>query len=147
MKLTKLVQTVLLSISVAGAAAVSAQVTFSINVGPPPLIFEPIPYMAPGYVWAPGYWAWNNDSHIWIRGRTIYQRPGYRWEPDRWEQRGSTFYRKPGSWMHDRQLQPARAQHGPRAQVKPRAQQPKRASGKPQKRGPWDDDQRDNTRR
>ncbi len=135
MKLTRLVKTVLLSISLAGAAAVSAQVTFSINVGPPPLIFEPIPYMAPGYVWAPGYWAWNNDSHIWIRGRTIYQRPGYRWEPDRWEQRGANYYRRPGNWARDNNFSP------------PRAQQPKRANGKPQKNGKWDVDRGNNGRR
>ncbi len=57
--------------------------------------------MAPGYIWAPGYWAWHDDRHIWIRGRTIVQRTGYRWEPDRWDQRGSGYYQTPGRWQQD----------------------------------------------
>ena len=54
--------------------------------------------MTPGYVWAPGYWAWHEDRHIWIRGRTIYQRSGYRWEPDGWEQQGARYIQRPGRW-------------------------------------------------
>ncbi len=64
----------------------------------------------PGYVWAPGYWAWNNDRHIWVRGRTIVQRSGYRWEPDRWEQRGDGYYRHPGNWARENTVAPVQYQ-------------------------------------
>jgi len=79
----------------------SAQVTFNIQIGPPAPLFEQVPVMAPGYVWAPGYWAWHGDRHIWVRGRTIVQRIGYRWQPDMWEQRNNTYYRHPGRWERD----------------------------------------------
>jgi len=78
-----------------------AQVSVRIILAPPPPQYEVAPPMAPGHVWAPGYWAWNVDRHVWIRGRTIVQRDGYRWEPDRWEQRNESYYRSPGRWERD----------------------------------------------
>ena len=91
----------------AGAAALPAfaQVSIYINIAPPALRYEPVPAMAPGYVWAPGYWAWHDDHHIWVRGRTIVQRTGYRWEPERWEQRGNTYYQQTGRWVPDTNYQ------------------------------------------
>ncbi|MBP9906076.1 MAG: YXWGXW repeat-containing protein [Rhodoferax sp.] len=141
MKLSRLVQGLLLAVTLATGAAASAQVSLRINIGPPPLIFEPVPMMAPGYIWAPGYWAWNHDRHIWVRGRAIVQRQGYRWEPDRWEQRGNIYYRQPGNWSRESQYQP------PRAHPNPRLQQPKRPNGKAAKRGPWEEPPHDNRRR
>jgi hypothetical protein len=94
----------MLSMVIAAASAAipaAAQVTFQINIAPPSPMYEVTPVLAPGYIWVPGYWAWNVDRHIWIRGRTIVQRVGYRWEPDRWEQRGQVYYRHPGRWQHD----------------------------------------------
>ncbi|MDP2368165.1 hypothetical protein [Rhodoferax sp.] len=78
-----------------------AQVTVRINLAPPPVQYEIAPQLEPGFAWAPGYWAWNVDRHVWIRGRTIVQRDGYRWEPDRWEQRDLAYYRHPGRWERD----------------------------------------------
>lgn len=135
MKPSRLAQSLLLSLALAVGTAVLAQVSFSINIGPPPQIFEPVPMMQPGYVWAPGYWAWNNDHHIWVRGRTIVQRPGYRWEPDRWEQRGSSYYRQPGSWARDNGMPPPRAQ---KTQKPPKYQKP---HGNPHQRAPFEDKQ------
>ena len=83
-------------VALSGPAA--AQVSFSIQIGPPAPLVEPVPFLRPGQVWAPGYWAWHEDRHIWIRGRTMVQRAGYRWEPDVWEQRNNLYYRHPGRW-------------------------------------------------
>ena len=83
-----------------------AQVNFSITIGPPALLYEPVPVMAPGYVWAPGYWAWHDNRHIWVRGRTIIQRTGYRWEPDRWEQEGPRYVQRPGRWEREYEPRP-----------------------------------------
>ncbi len=104
MKPANAVQILLLSILMAAgitAGPVLAQISFNINVAPPAPQFEAVPAIAPGYVWAPGYWAWSGDRHIWVRGRSIVQRAGYRWEPDRWEQRGPAYYRNPGRWERD----------------------------------------------
>ena len=97
----KTVRSIFLCVLVAAAAPAFAQVTVNITVGPPAPLYEAVPVMAPGYVWAPGYWAWHGDRHIWVRGRTIVQRVGYRWEPDVWEQRSNVYYRHPGRWERD----------------------------------------------
>ncbi len=88
----------LLSVLLLASCPAFAQVTFNITVGPPPPQYEVVPVMPVGYVWAPGYWAWHGDRHIWIHGRTLVQRVGYRWEPDVWEQRDDRYYRHPGRW-------------------------------------------------
>ena len=97
----KTIRSLLLSALVAAAAPAFAQVTFNITVGPPAPLYEVVPVMASGYVWAPGYWTWYGDRHIWIHGRTILQRTGYRWQPDVWEQRNNYYYRHPGRWERD----------------------------------------------
>jgi hypothetical protein len=91
------------------AAPAYAQISVNINIAPPAPQYEVVPTLAPGYVWAPGYWGWNGERHIWIRGRAIVQREGYRWEPDRWEQRGGTYYRTEGRWERDQGYKPVKA--------------------------------------
>jgi hypothetical protein len=73
-----------LSMLLAAGFPALAQVSINIQIAPPALRYEPVPMVSPGYVWVPGYWAWHDDRHIWVRGRTIVQRTGYRWEPERW---------------------------------------------------------------
>jgi hypothetical protein len=92
------IRQVLLSLALTASAMAHAQASFNIVVAPPEPLYEVAPAMQPGFVWAPGYWAWNFDRHIWVRGRTMVQRAGYRWEPDRWEQHGDAYNRQPGRW-------------------------------------------------
>lgn len=104
MKRSNAVRSLLLSMLVAASTAAApafAQVSVNIHIAPPALLFETAPAMAPGYVWAPGYWAWHGDRYIWVHGRTMVQRVGYRWEPDRWEQSGGAYVRQPGRWERD----------------------------------------------
>ena len=89
--------------SAAAMPARAADVGISIGIGvpmaPPPVIYQaPPPAPAMGYVWVPGYWAWNYDRYIWIGGRYVYGRPGYVWRPDRWEQRGPHWHHVRGYW-------------------------------------------------
>jgi len=142
MKLNRAVQSLLLSITLATSMAAQTQVQFSIQVGPPEPLFETMPPLPAGYAWAPGYWAWNHDRHIWMRGRTIVQRIGYRWQPDRWKQRGDSYYRQPGNWARDPLLQaPAgrQAQRAAPGQYTPRARDNPRRS--PAAHGPRDENQ------
>ena len=83
------------------AVPARAQVTFNISIAPPQPQYEFIPQSAPGYVWAPGYWAWHGDRYVWVRGHSIVQRTGYNWEPDRWEQRDGKYFRHAGNWARD----------------------------------------------
>jgi hypothetical protein len=93
------------------AAPAYAQVNFNIVLAPPAPQHEVVPAMQPGYVWAPGYWGWNGDHHVWVRGRTITQREGYRWEPDRWDQRDHGYYRTAGHWQRDEGYKPVKVKH------------------------------------
>ena len=118
MKLRHTVRNVVLSsLLAASAAAVPAfaQVNFNVRIAPPQQQVEVVPAMAPGYAWAPGYWAWHGDRYVWVHGRSIYQRHGYRWQPDRWEQRNNMYYRHPGAWERDRDF---RRGHGHNRQDK-----------------------------
>jgi len=95
---------------VAGAAAgpAYAQLNISISLAPPAPQYEIVPVIAPGYVWAPGYWGWSGERHVWVRGRTIVHREGYRWEPDRWDQRDRSYYRTAGHWQRDHDYKPVK---------------------------------------
>lgn len=80
---------------------VLAQVNINISLAPPPPPQEVVPALAPDRVWAPGYWAWNGDRHVWVKGKAIVRRDGYRWAPDHWEKRDNGYYRQAGYWVRD----------------------------------------------
>ena len=98
----------LLAASASFAAPAYAQVSIHIGLAPPAPQYEVVPTMQPGYVWAPGYWAWSGERHVWVRGRPIVQREGYRWEPDRWDQRDRGYYRTAGHWQPDHDYKPTK---------------------------------------
>jgi len=101
---TTALRTLFLSLSlatVAIAAPAYAQVNISIGFAPPAPQYEVVPVMQPGYVWAPGYWGWSGERHVWVRGRPIAQRSGYQWQADRWDDRGGKYYRTAGHWERD----------------------------------------------
>ena len=81
-----------------------ARVNVNIDVGtpPPPARVEVVPEPRPGYVWAPGHWAWDGGRHVWREGHWIRERHGYRWAPDRWTEhqgpRGSRWHYETGHW-------------------------------------------------
>ncbi len=83
------------------AGTAFAQINVNISLAPPAPQYEAMPVIPSGYAWAPGYWAWSGDRHIWIRGRQIVERPGYRWDPDRWDRRDGHYIRSVGHWTRD----------------------------------------------
>ena len=108
MKTNSTVRSLLLAALMGTTGIAFAQINVNISLAPPAPQHETMPVMQPGYVWAPGYWAWSGERHVWVRGRPIVQRTGYRWEPDRWEQRGNGYYRHEGRWEHDEGFKPAK---------------------------------------
>jgi hypothetical protein len=135
---TNAIRNLLLSLLLAAgvfAAPAYAQVSVNINIAPPPPQYEVVPTIQPGYVWAPGYWGWNGERHVWIRGRAIVQREGYRWEPDRWEQRDRTYYRTEGRWVRDPSYKPVKM----KKEKKERKQKDHGDNGKHGKGGKHDD--------
>ena len=115
MSRTNAIRNPLLSLLLAAsafAAPAYAQISINVNLAPPAPQYEVVPNISPGYVWAPGYWGWSGERHVWVRGRSIVQRDGYRWQPDRWEQRDQRYYRTAGHWQRDNDYKPVKVKEG-----------------------------------
>jgi hypothetical protein len=84
------------------SAASFAQVSVSITVAPPELpVYEQPVCPAEGYIWTPGYWAWDDDDgdYYWVPG-TWVEAPetGFLWTPGYWAWGGSSFVFYDGYW-------------------------------------------------
>jgi len=86
-----------------GAASLPAlaETRVVIRSAPPAMQVEDVPAARHGYVWAPGYWRWQNRRHVWARGHWERERRGQRFEPARWEQRGDRYYFAAPRWQRD----------------------------------------------
>jgi len=68
----------LFTVAVLSAPAFArVNLNFDVEVVPPPARVEVVPAPRPGYVWAPGYWAWEGGRHVWRGGHWVVVRPGY----------------------------------------------------------------------
>jgi WXXGXW repeat (2 copies) len=78
----------------------SAQVAVSISVAPPPLpVYEQPPLPAPGWIWAPGYWAWGPEGYFWVPGTWVEApQPGLLWTPGYWGWSDGLYVWNPGYW-------------------------------------------------
>ena len=83
-------------------APAQAQVAVSITAGvAPPLlpIYAQPPIPGPGYLWIPGYWAWNGDEYYWVPG--YWGTPpsvGLYWTPPYWAWVDGVYDFYPGYW-------------------------------------------------
>jgi hypothetical protein len=73
--------------------AANAEVFVSVSFGPPALpVYVAPPIPAPGYIWTPGYWAWDGDEYYWVPGTWVLAPAvGLLWTPGYWGW-GSGFY-------------------------------------------------------
>jgi hypothetical protein len=81
-------------------AGVFIGVGVSVGIPPPPLpIYEQPPIPGPGYLWTPGYWAWDGDEYYWVPG-TWVPAPFYGalWTPGYWGWDGAFYVFHPGYW-------------------------------------------------
>jgi len=80
--------------------AVVAQVVLSISIAPPELpIYEQPEIPAPGYIWAPGYWAYGPDGYYWVPGTWVEPpRVGFLWTPGYWGWRNGVYAWNAGYW-------------------------------------------------
>jgi YXWGXW repeat-containing protein len=73
----------------------------SVNFGPPPLpVYEQPICPADGYLWTPGYWAYDDDDgYYWVPG-TWVEPPevGFLWTPGYWGWGGNAFFFHEGYW-------------------------------------------------
>jgi hypothetical protein len=89
-------------VMVAISATSFAQVGISIRVGPPALpVYEQPPCPAEGYIWTPGYWAYDYDysDYYWVPGTWVMApEVGYLWTPGYWGWGGDRFLFHEGYW-------------------------------------------------
>jgi hypothetical protein len=82
----------------------SAQVAVGISVGfaPPELpVYEQPVCPGDGYIWTPGYWAWDadGDDYYWVPGTWVLApEVGFFWTPAWWGWGGSAFVFHAGYW-------------------------------------------------
>src|SRR5579871_256245 len=95
------VSLLLLFAAAAGPPPASAQWTIvQVTVAPPPLPYYEQPAMpAAGYIWTPGYWAWNYGDYYWVPGTWVAPPAiGLLWTPGYWIFRNNIYYWSPGYW-------------------------------------------------
>jgi hypothetical protein len=85
----------LLAYPLAGAARVDVDV----EIAPPPVVVEDAP-VREGYIYAPGYWDWDDvhHRHVWKKGEYIREHPGEHWVPHAWVQHEGRYHLNEGHW-------------------------------------------------
>ena len=77
-------------------------VDVSVDVAPPPLpYYEQPPIPVEGYIWAPGYWAWNTVAldYYWVPGTWVEPpQPELLWTPAWWGWVDGRYGFHPGYW-------------------------------------------------
>ena len=73
-----------------------------VNTPPPPVRYEVLPSARAGYVWAPGYWNWRNNRHVWVKGHWERERVGYFYHPHRWMERDGRWHYERSRWDRNR---------------------------------------------
>ena len=72
----------------------------SVRIGPPalPVYAQPL-CPGPGYLWTPGYWAWNDDGgYYWVPGTWVVAPVGLLWTPGYWGFAGGFYGWHAGYW-------------------------------------------------
>jgi len=80
------------------AGAQARTVEFEVDVAPPAPRVEVVPAPRQGYVYEPGYWAYDGKQYTWSDGRFIAEREGHRYVPHVYEKRGERWVFRAGHW-------------------------------------------------
>jgi len=74
----------------------------SVNFAPPELpVYEQPICSGEGYIWTPGYWAWDDEDgdYYWVPGTWVSApEPGFLWTPGYWGWGGGAFVFHEGYW-------------------------------------------------
>jgi hypothetical protein len=89
-------------VMLAMSAASFAQVRVLITFAPPPLpVYEQPLCPGEGYLWVPGYWAFDDDydDYYWVPGTWVLPpEVGFFWTPGYWAWEGDRFFFHEGYW-------------------------------------------------
>src|SRR5271157_6416956 len=89
-----------LSVSTPASAQIGIGIGISVRIAPPalPAYAQPI-CPGPGYLWTPGYWAWNEDGgYYWVPGTWVVAPVGMLWTPGYWGFAGGFYGWHAGYW-------------------------------------------------
>ena len=91
------------ALALAALPAISSAGVFigvSVNLEPPPLpVYVQPPCPEPGYIWTPGYWAWNDGAYYWVPGTWVLPpEVGVLWTPGYWGWQEGAYFWHPGYW-------------------------------------------------
>ena len=78
-----------------------AAIIFSIGIAPPPLpVYDQPLCPGDGYIWTPGYWAYDDvNGYFWVPGTWVLApEPGYLWTPGWWGWSGNAYVFNHGYW-------------------------------------------------
>ena len=80
-------------------ASSSADVAVSVGIAPPPIAVYAQPLCpGPGYIWVPGYWAYDY-GYYWVPGEWVFPpRVGFLWTPGYWGYSGGSYVFNDGYW-------------------------------------------------
>jgi len=101
MRTLALIRSLLFSLQLMGLSAASfGQIGIAVSFGPPaiPVYEQPI-CPGEGYIWTPGYWAWDGDDYYWVPGTWVLAPEiGFLWTPGYWGWGGDAFFWHEGYW-------------------------------------------------
>jgi hypothetical protein len=82
------------------SAASFGEIGISVTFAPPALpVYEQPLCPGDGYLWTPGYWAYDGDDYFWVPGTWILPpEPGLFWTPGYWAWSGEAFTFYDGFW-------------------------------------------------
>ena len=73
----------------------------AVDIAPPPLpVYDQPPIPAPGYIWTPGYWSWDDDTgYYWVPGTWVLPpEPELLWTPGYWGWNDGVYAFHEGYW-------------------------------------------------
>jgi hypothetical protein len=84
----------------AALAFCAAAADVVVRVAPPRDVAETRgPAPGPKYVWIAGYYFWDGQAYVWVRGRwELPPTPHARWVKHRWAHRGGGYVLVEGHW-------------------------------------------------
>jgi hypothetical protein len=96
-----LIATVLASPLIGGLPTPAAAQDISVPTAPPPLpVYDQPPIPDAGYIWVPGYWAWDNpDGYYWVPGTWVLPPVAdVLWTPPYWGWNNGVYLFHAGYW-------------------------------------------------
>lgn len=86
--------------AVLSPASAAIAVNLSVGIAPPPLlVYAQPPVPGPGYLWMPGYWAWNGTAYYWVPGTWVLPPSvGLLWTPPWWGWVDGVYVWHAGYW-------------------------------------------------